>query len=431
MAGKTYEIRDPIHAFIRFDADERKIIDSRPFQRLRHIHQLALTYLVYPGATHRRFEHSLGVMEVASRIYDVVTNPENIHDETIRRILPRPEQYEWHYWRRVLRMAALCHDLGHLPFSHAAEKQLLPEGWNHELISMEIICDKELKAIWDALKIQPNDVGKLAVGPKYYQGETFSDWEAILSEIVTSDAFGADRIDYLLRDSYHAGVAYGRFDHYRLIDTICVLPRRMEDESEEPALGIEEGGLQSAESLLWARYLMYTQLYFHPVRRIYDIHLQDFIKAWLNGGYFSTDVEDHLQMTDNEVTAAISKAAGDLSQNGHMHAHRITERGHFRLLYSQNPKDQDRNLDSVRCVYNALIEEYGEDAVRRDSYKQRGTGISFPVRARDGRIHSSLTVSVTLKEVPTFAVDCIFIDPTLRDEARKWLDRNLETIIPQ
>ena len=88
-------------------------------------------------------------------------------------------------------MAALCHDLGHLPFSHAAEKQLLPEGWNHELLSMEIICDKELKAIWDALKIQPKDVGKLAVGPEYYPGETFSNWEAILSEIITSDAFGA------------------------------------------------------------------------------------------------------------------------------------------------------------------------------------------------------------------------------------------------
>ena len=226
MAVKTYEIRDPIHTFIRFDADERKIIDSRPFQRLRHIHQLALTYLVYPGATHRRFEHSLGVMEVASRIYDVVTSPENIHDEAIRSILPRPEQYEWHYWRRVLRMAALCHDLGHLPFSHAAEKQLLPKGWNHELLSMEIICDKELKTIWDALKIQPKDVGKLAVGPKYYKGETFSNWEAILSEIITSDAFGADRIDYLLRDSYHAGVAYGRFDHHRLIDTLCVLPKK-------------------------------------------------------------------------------------------------------------------------------------------------------------------------------------------------------------
>ncbi len=82
------EIRDPIHVFVRFLQDEEKIIGSRAFQRLRYIHQLALTYLVYPGATHRRFEHCLGVMEVASRIYDVVTNPQNIHHESVRKFVP-------------------------------------------------------------------------------------------------------------------------------------------------------------------------------------------------------------------------------------------------------------------------------------------------------------------------------------------------------
>lgn len=278
MAVKTHEIRDPIHVFIRFDSDERKVIDSRPFQRLRHIHQLALTYLVYPGATHRRFEHSLGVMEVASRIYDVVTRPENIYHETVRSIVPRPGDFDLIYWRRVLRIATLLHDSGHLPFSHAAEKELLPEGWNHERLSLEIIRSDELKGIWSDLKIQREHVAKLAVGPKHYKEDRFDEWEAILSEIITSDVFGADRIDYLLRDSYHAGVAYGRFDHYRLIDTLRILPKEgREGGSQEPFLGIEQGGLESAESLLWARYLMYTQLYFHRVRRIYDIHLQDFL----------------------------------------------------------------------------------------------------------------------------------------------------------
>ena len=173
MAGKTHEIRDPIHVFIRFDSDERKVIDSRPFQRLRHIHQLALTSLVYPGATHRRFEHSLGVMEVATRIYDVVTRPENIHRESVQKIVPRPEEYKYDYWRRVLRMAALLHDSGHLPFSHAAEKELLPEGWSHERLSLEIIRSNELKGLWNDLKINGEDVAKLAVGPKLYRGSEF------------------------------------------------------------------------------------------------------------------------------------------------------------------------------------------------------------------------------------------------------------------
>src|SRR6266498_5464845 len=104
------EIRDPIHVFVRFGEDEKRIIGSRAFQRLRYIHQLALTYLVYPGATHRRFEHCLGVMEVASRIYDVVTNPQNIFHDSVRGFVPRAtgDQY-WHqYWGRALRYAALC-----------------------------------------------------------------------------------------------------------------------------------------------------------------------------------------------------------------------------------------------------------------------------------------------------------------------------------
>jgi HD superfamily phosphohydrolase len=123
MAKNIHEIRDPLHIFIRLDTTERKVLDSKPFQRLRNISQLALTYLVYPGATHKHFEHSLGVMELVSRVFDVVTNPNRI-SENIRDLLsPLSNPDELSYWRRVLRMAALCHDVGHLPFSHAAERE--------------------------------------------------------------------------------------------------------------------------------------------------------------------------------------------------------------------------------------------------------------------------------------------------------------------
>ena len=86
MPKNIHEVRDPIHVFVRLDSDERRVLDSRPLQRLRHIHQLAMGYLVYPGATHKRFEHSLGVMELASRVFDVVTHRENVTDE-IRNLL--------------------------------------------------------------------------------------------------------------------------------------------------------------------------------------------------------------------------------------------------------------------------------------------------------------------------------------------------------
>src|SRR5713101_738298 len=121
--GDTHEIRDPIHVFVRLDSHEREVLNSRPFQRLRNIHQLALTYLVYPGATHRRFEHSLGVMELAGRVFDVITHERSRH----RDVDLFPDSETLVAWRKIVRLAALFHDLGHLPFSHAAEEQLLPD----------------------------------------------------------------------------------------------------------------------------------------------------------------------------------------------------------------------------------------------------------------------------------------------------------------
>src|SRR6266852_2215110 len=93
VSNRIHEIRDPIHGFIKLDSEERKLVNSRPFQRLRHIHQLALTYLVYPSSTHRRFEHSLGVMDLAGRIYDVVTDPENIRHDSVRDLVPRRSEH--------------------------------------------------------------------------------------------------------------------------------------------------------------------------------------------------------------------------------------------------------------------------------------------------------------------------------------------------
>ena len=139
MAKRQHEFCDPIHDFVRVDSDERKVIDSPPLQRLRHIHQLAMTFLVYPGATHRRFEHSLGTMELAGRVYDAVTGPSATRDY-VREVFPGVDDEQQRlYWRRVVRLAALCHDIGHLPFSHAAEHELLPDGWSHERMSRQLI----------------------------------------------------------------------------------------------------------------------------------------------------------------------------------------------------------------------------------------------------------------------------------------------------
>jgi HD superfamily phosphohydrolase len=416
------------------DSHEREVLNSRPFQRLRHIHQLAMTYLVYPGATHKRFEHSLGVMELAGRVFDVVTNPDNVNDQVRALLEPIGRPNDLPYWRRVLRMAALCHDIGHLPFSHAAEKELLPEGWDHEKLTRDIIVSDEMKSIWGRVTppLRPDDVLKLAVGPKKVHDLTFSDWEAILSEIIVSDVFGVDRMDYLLRDSHHAGVAYGRFDHYRLIDTLRVLPSppaEKNGDSREPALGVEEGGLQSAEALMLARYFMYSQVYFHPVRRIYDIHLMDFLKAWLQGGQFPTETAQLLRMTDNEITAALLECAYDEGKPGHAHARRIIRREHFKVVYERNPNDVGINPEAGGSVFDALGQEFGADNFRHDRYQQQSGAPEFPVRLRDEQIVPSLAYSETLNHVPVVSVDYVFANRSILAEAKKWMEEHRAEIV--
>lgn len=340
----THEIRDPVHGFINVLTDERRIIDSRPVQRLRYIHQLAFTHLVYPGTTHRRFEHSLGTMHLASDVFDTVTRQENLTD-AIKEALPELSQpTKLGYWRTVLRMAGLCHDIGHVAFSHAAE-DLMPEGWSHERLSYELILSEEMRALFGEMTppIRAEEVARVAVGKgKAPENEEFTLWEEILSEIIVGDAFGADRMDYLLRDSLHAGVEYGSFDFRRLVASLRILPGAPRDatESEEPpppALGVQRGGLHASEQLLLARYFMFTQMYLHPIRRVYDLHLRSYLRETLDGGRFPVNLENHLSLTDNEVLSQMRAVARTAEAAGHEPAHRIFERAHFKLLYERLP----------------------------------------------------------------------------------------------
>ena len=253
----VHEIRDPVHGFITIDTPERAVLDSPPVQRLRHIHQLAMEYLVYPGATHKRFEHALGVMELASRVYDVITRNDLVSEKVRNLITGVGSEDERRYWRRVVRMAALCHDIGHLPFSHAAEDELLPQGTKHENMTAALIESIEMKQIWESLvpPLTTDHILKLSVGKRYLPEMSFSPLEELLSEIIVGNAFGVDRMDYLLRDSIHIGVQYGRFDHNRLIDSLRILPTTdYSDDSEAfpPAtLGLEQGGSSQQRHCYW------------------------------------------------------------------------------------------------------------------------------------------------------------------------------------
>ncbi|MGH2596025.1 MAG: HD domain-containing protein [Actinomycetota bacterium] len=396
--------------------------------------QLALASLLYPGATHSRFEHSLGVMELAGRVFDSITEPERVTDD-IGDSLPQLKDRATldSYWRRAVQVAALCHDIGHAPFSHAAET-LLPGG--HEQMTRELILGEELQEVWKELRppLDPVDVVKLAIGQKKAKDLEFSTWESVLSEVIVGDAFGVDRMDYLLRDSLHMGVSYGRFDHERLIDSLRILPTAPEGGNKEslgePSLGVEEGGLQSAEALLMARYFMYSQVYFHRVRMVLDLHLVDYLQELQPAG-FPTGVPEFLATTDDQLIAQMYQAAADDAATGHKSAARLLRRGYFRVLYEPPPQDRLITKRAGELVFEAAKGQLGENNVKYARQLDEGGEIDFPVLLRNGGIASSLAMSEVLSKLPPIRPEYVFVAPELRDEAAAWLEGQRTRIVEE
>ena len=442
-----HEFRDPIHGFIRMSDAERQVVDSPPFQRLRHIRQLALSSLVYPGATHTRFEHSIGVMELAGRVFDVVTRDENLrHLTSVMRDRIGEGLAKKEDWRECLRFAALCHDLGHMPFSHAGEA-LLPSGWHsHESASVILTTDSDgLGLVWDNMKPRPPNgelIAQIAVSPDADIWEplerpipNLDDWEVILSQIIIGDAFGVDRMDYLLRDAHYAGVPNGVFDHLQLIEALRILPKPASHREDAAlflssdgkdatlSLGLVRSGLHSAEALMMARYCMYQQVYNHRTRKIYDFHLRQFLKQWLRpSGKFPDSAEKYIQLTDIDVWAGIQKAARQKTEPGHEPAQRIVERKHFKLAYEHHPKAG--NFDDVAEAVRAAFEDefHSEQIVKLSADRKKPD--DFPVLEKSGRVLSSDVVSdfPTGDMEPSFGY--VFADDKILSKVKEWFKHN-------
>lgn len=198
------DIRDPLYGFISLSKEEKKLISTEPFQRLRRIRQLGTSFLIYPSAEHNRFAHSLGVMEVATRIFDEIMKRDgNIlrwSKEEIRRN------------RQLLRLAALLHDVGHAPFSHVSDDLFADTIGSHEEMSARLILDSELTPIIANMGkeygFSPQEVAGLITGK-------FKSKYTLLFQIFSSK-IDADKMDYLLRDSHFAGVKYGNYDFHRV-----------------------------------------------------------------------------------------------------------------------------------------------------------------------------------------------------------------------
>lgn len=374
-------IRDPIHGFVEINLAEQSIVDSKPFQRLRDINQLSFTYLVYPGATHKRFEHSLGVMHVAGVIFDRLFN--DMEDNYLNTHFGMPLTKE--YWRQVLRIAALCHDMGHLPFSHTLEGLLKEDtktedkkGISHEDLSKKII-EQDLKGIMDSLRINPEDVSFIATwkdkdGKDDGHSKDLPEmaWKKILSRIITNDLFGADRLDYIIRDAYHAGVPYGNIDMPQLLRAIKSIRDIIIDPDEDikdHLSDIKEGNKAMLASFLMSRQLMYSLVYQHPVCKVYDMHLEDFVRD-LNDEDDIENIKSLINKSDAFLIDILNDALGDKESKYHIHAQRILGRKHFKLV-----KDIDQ--ERVKIIDQKILKPKSSGIKYTKSYDKKEGVIRF------------------------------------------------------
>lgn len=258
-------IKDEIHGTVSFDDLEARIIDSGPFQRLRRIRQMSVTNLVYPGANHTRFEHSIGTAHLSSQIARKV----GLGEDDARKV----------------KLYGLLHDIGHTPFSHEGEDVLRRHVGDHEALGRAIMARGEIADL---------------LSERYRKGEIADVGKSPLGGIIASD-LGADRMDYLKRDALNTGVAYGIIDTDRLVHTLHM---------EKGELCIGKGGFEAAEYMLVARFMMFSAVYLHRTVRIATAMLYRAMEGALADGTVSP--QRLAAMDDDEARFALlsSKTGG-------------------------------------------------------------------------------------------------------------------------
>ncbi|MBN2024192.1 MAG: HD domain-containing protein, partial [Pirellulales bacterium] len=258
-------IRDPVHNIVPFDdtgCDRLllELINTKEFQRLRRIKQLGLSQLVFPGADHSRFAHSIGVMQVARKFLNRISKlcPDCVDDDQ----------------RTVVLVAALLHDIGHGPFSHAFENV---SGEKHEKRTLEIISDAftEINGVLRAYCDDFPDRLKVFFDEDIEEEQRAgAGIPAYLTQIVTSQ-LDADRFDYLLRDSFSTGTDYGRFDLAWLLEHLHI-------DDDRGRFYLDHKALFAAESYVFARYHMYRTVYFHKTTRAAEVMLRLLLRRYKN-----------------------------------------------------------------------------------------------------------------------------------------------------
>jgi HD superfamily phosphohydrolase len=334
-AHRGKRIYDPIHRFIELDAGEVALLGTPAVQRLRRLRQLGLAYLAFPSAEHSRFSHALGALAAGTRAFDAlrIHSPEAFDSER-----------DFQTKRKLLRASLLLHDLGHGPFSHACEAVL---GVRHELRTQAILGRPELRDALAAIGVDSAAVLGLVTGAP--------DADPVLRELVSGPNLDADRMDYLLRDSYFTGVAGGTYDSEQLIASLRVL-----EVDGRPQLGVDGRGVVALESFVLARYMMFATVYFHHTTRAFERVLNDVLEVLWPDPRALDDIEEFLAWDDFRVIDALRPLEGE-------GVRALRERHTVYGLAAEF--NAERDLNTFEHCERALRERWG-DAVWSDSQEQ-------------------------------------------------------------
>ena len=412
-----YEIRDPIHGFIGISEWERDIINHWALQRLRRIRQLGLSDMVYPGSVHTRFEHSLGVMHVASRMFSEI----RVRSTALLQELGY-ESAGLDRQHALIRITALVHDVGHAPFSHAAEELMegIKEKVTHEEYSLGVVNH----LLRDVIEDHPVNIANYRIGTDevtaLLAGGTEIGHKRLLWRDLISGQFDADRADYLLRDAYHAGVEYGRYDLERML--VC-LRLVIDPEADSPRIAMSEGGWHVAESFIIARYMMFTQVYFQHTRRAYDKHcviatqevLENDAKQAGRATLFppaddADSLTEYLAWDDWRVLGRVKEGEGG------EHGAALLERKHFRHVFETPEVPSEKDLEFFETLTGKLGDMVGfVDEAQSSLYRQEGDPL---ISGKDG-VKPLSQLSTIVGSMKTVNRHRVYVRPSVREPAEQ------------
>lgn len=344
------EVRDPVHGTIELNRAEVAVLDSAAYQRLRAIKQLGFSEFSFPGATHNRYIHSLGVSHIASRVFDSVFKNFNFTSTKAR------EKF-----KQMVRLAALLHDIGHGPLSHTTE-EVMPQvseievdvyrmnpnynpnrKANHEDYTIKFLTDSSLTQIleknfpeFSPLHIAGLIDKELNVDKDFYRDGEW-DLRVILGQIVSSE-LDADRMDYLERDAYYCGTNYGRVELSWLVANLTFHPV-----NDRLHLALGRRALYAFDDFLISRHHMHLMVYFHHKSIIFE----EFLHRYLNSPdctyHLPPKIEDYIKCTDYSLYEHLADSDNEWAK-------RISERRPYKILFEIHSNKETERPQNIKKI---------------------------------------------------------------------------------